>query len=307
MNINLHLLRIFYTVAEQKSFSRAAGLLFISQPAVSRAVRELEHQLGLPLIERGAGGARPGKGMRLTESGQAMFEHARGIFALERAALEDVRARVGLARGRLVIGASTTIAGYWLHDYTARLVRAHPTAALEVRVGNTQGICEQLIDCAIDVALVEGAVSDARIAAVHWRDDELRIVTRPDSMLAKKRKPGLAQLNAETWLLREAGSGTREFSARMMEQHGIQPQRIIEFGSNEGIVRAVAAGVGIAMMPTQVARELYVLKQIKAVNYPHPGAMIRPLFLLTLRGRPLSPLARAFCTLLAPQGGAGRQ
>ena len=304
MNINLHLLRIFFTVAEQKSFSRAAELLFISQPAVSRAVRELEHQLGLPLIERGAGGARSGKGMRLTESGQAMFEHARGIFALERAALEDVRARVGLARGRLAVGASTTIAGYWLPDYAAGLMRAHPAAELEVRVGNTQEICEQLIDCNIDVALVEGAVSDARIASIHWRDDELRIVARPDSAIAKKRKPGIEHLNAETWLLREAGSGTREFSERMMELHGIRPRRSIEFGSNEGIVRAAAAGLGIAMVPTQAAREMYVLKQIRAVNYPRPGALIRPLFLLTLRGRPLSPLAQAFCTLLAPQNGS---
>lgn len=305
MSINLHLLRIFYTVADQKSFSRAAGALFISQPAVSRAVRELEHQLGLPLIERGAGGARPGKAMRLTESGQAMFEHARGIFALERAALEDVRARVGLARGRLAVGASTTIAGYWLPGYAARLMHAHPGAALEVRVGNTQEVCEQLIDCEIDLALVEGAVSDARIAAVHWRDDELRIVARPGSAVARKRTPTVEHLNAETWLLREAGSGTREFSERMMEQHGIQPQRIIEFGSNEGIVRAAAAGLGIAMVPTQAARELYVLKQIKAVNYPRPGALIRPLYLLTLRGRPLSPLAQAFCALLAPQNGSG--
>lgn len=302
--INLHLLRIFHAVAEQKSFSRAAAQLFISQPAVSRAVRELEHQLGLPLIERAAGGARSGKGMRLTESGQAMFEHARGIFALERAALEDVRARVGLARGRLAVGASTTIAGYRLPDYAARLMRVHPAAELEVRVGNTQEICEQLIDCAIDVALVEGAVSDARIAAMHWRDDELRIVARPDSALARRRRPGVEHLNAETWLLREAGSGTREFSERMMEQHGIQPQRVIEFGSNEGIVRAAAAGLGIAMVPTQAAREMYVLKQIKAVNYPHAGTLLRPLYLLTLRGRPLSPLAQAFCALLVPQNGS---
>ncbi len=298
--INLHLLRIFFVVAGQRNFSRAAELLFISQPAVSKAVRELEHQLGLPLIERGPGGARPGKGMRLTESGQAMFEHARGIFALERAALEDVRARVGLTRGQLIIGASTTIAGYWLPGYAARFMSAHPSVRLEVRVGNTQEISGQLIDCTIDVALVEGVVEDARITATHWRDDELRIVARPDSALARKRRPGIEQLNAETWLLREAGSGTREFSERMMKQHLIQPQRIIEFGSNEGIVRAAAAGLGVGIVPTATARELYMLKEIRAVNYPHQGALLRPLFLLTLRDRPLSPLARSFCTMLSP-------
>lgn len=300
--INLHLLRVFFVVAEQRSFSRAAVLLFISQPAVSKAVRELENQLRLPLVERGAGGARPGKGMRLTESGQAMYEHARGIFALERAALEEVRARVGLTRGQLVIGASTTIAGYWLPRYTAQFFREHPSVRLEVRVGNTQEISAQLIDCNIDVALVEGAVSDARIVATHWRDDELRIIAHPDSPLARKRQPGSGHLNAETWLLREAGSGTREFSERMMKQHGIEPQRIVEFGSNEGIVRAAAAGMGVAMVPAQAARELYMLNEVRLVNYPHAGSLLRPLFLLTLRDRPLSPLARAFCNMLAPAG-----
>ena len=106
MSLNLHLLRVFFAVAEQRSFSRAAESLFISQPAVSRAVRELEHQVDLALIERGGGGAKGRRGIRLTESGQALFEHARAIFAMERAASEDIRARVGLKRGTLAVGAS---------------------------------------------------------------------------------------------------------------------------------------------------------------------------------------------------------
>ena len=81
--MNLHLLRIFAAVAEHRSFSRAASALFISQPAVSKAVRQLERQLDLALIERVAGGAGGPRGVRFTESGQALFEHARGIFALE--------------------------------------------------------------------------------------------------------------------------------------------------------------------------------------------------------------------------------
>lgn len=113
-------------VAEHRSFSRAANTSFVSQPAVSKAVRQLEHQLDLALIERGPGGTRGVRGVRLTESGQALFEHARGIFALERAATEEVRARVGLKRGRLVVGASTTIAGYWLPTYAARVCTTGP-------------------------------------------------------------------------------------------------------------------------------------------------------------------------------------
>ncbi len=299
--MNLHLLRVFFEVADRRSFSRAAETLFISQPAVSKAVRELEHQLNLPLIERGAAGNKGARGTRLTESGQAMYEHARSIFALERAAIEDVRARIGLKRGQLIVGTSTTIAGYWLPAYVAGFFQQFPSIQLKVHVGNTMEISAALIDCNIDVALVEGVVDDARIIATHWHDDELRIIAHPGSGIARKRKLGVEDLNREVWLIREPGSGTREVSERVMQAHGIRPSRIIEFGSNEGIARAVAAGLGVAMVPTLVARELLMLHEIKALRYPRDAPLLRPLFFLKLAERPLSPLARAFHEMLESQ------
>ena len=298
--MNLHLLRIFAAVAEHRSFSRAASALFISQPAVSKAVRQLEHQLDLALIERGAGGTRGVRGVRLTESGQALFEHARGIFALERAATEEVRARVGLKRGRLVVGASTTIAGYWLPRYAARFARQLPSVQLQVRVGNTQLVGRALIDCEIDLALVEGQVNDERIATTHWRDDELQIIAHSDAPFARRRSATVEELNAQAWLLREPGSGTREVTDRLMRAQRIEPERTIEFGSNEGIARAVAAGVGLAMLPACVVRELVRMGEVRALARAHASAaaLQRPLYLLQLRERPPSPLARKFCTLL---------
>lgn len=276
-------------------------MLFISQPAVSKAVRQLEHQLDLALIERGPGGTRGVRGVRLTESGQALFEHARGIFALERAATEEVRARVGLKRGRLVVGASTTIAGYWLPAYAARFARQVPSVQLQIRVGNTQAIFRALIDCEIDLALVEGQVNDERIIASHWRDDELQIITQPEAAFARRRSTTPEELNAQTWLLREPGSGTREVTDRLMHAQRIEPERTIEFGSNEGIARAVAAGLGVAMLPACVVRELARMGEVRALTRPHASgaALLRPLYLLQLRERPPSPLAREFCALLA--------
>jgi DNA-binding transcriptional LysR family regulator len=298
--MNLHLLRIFAAVAEHRSFSRAARALFISQPAVSKAVRQLEHQLDLALMERGVRGAGGARGVRLTESGQALFEHARGIFALERAATEEVRARVGLQRGRLAVGASTTVAGYWLPPYTARFARQIPGAQLQIRVGNTEAVAAALIGCEIDLALVEGPVNDARIAATHWRDDELQIIVARDAALARRRKATLEELNAQAWLLRESGSGTREVTDRVMRSRHIEPERTIEFGSNEGIARAVAAGLGVAMLPARVVGELVRMRELKMLTVSHATAssLVRPLYLLQLRERPQSPLAREFCALL---------
>src|SRR5579872_5916517 len=295
MQLNLHLLRIFFTVAGQKSFSTAAGLLRVSQPAVSKAVRELERQLDLPLLERSAAGAR---GVQLTANGAALFEHARGIFALERAATEDIRARIGLQRGRLSIGASTTVAGYWLPPYVAAFSRRFPAIDLKIGVGNTQTVCDGLIGCGFDIALVEGAIQDSRILATHWRDDELRIIASPAAAVARRRRPVLAELEEQVWLLRETGSGTREVTERLMRAHGISPRRTVEVGSNEGIARAVAAGLGIAMLPTCLLGELITLQQVKALSFPDDSALVRPLLLLQLKERAPSPLLRAFREVL---------
>jgi DNA-binding transcriptional LysR family regulator len=295
MHLNLHLLRLFYTVAEQRSFSRAAETLFVSQPAVSKAVRELERQLDLPLLERGPAGA---KGVRLTENGHALFEHARGIFALERAATEDIKARVELRRGRLSVGASTTVAAYWLPIYAAEFVARFPAVDLRIGIGNTQTVGQGLIDCEFDIALVEGVVDDPRIVATHWRNDELRIVTRSGTSHARRRKPTAADLNEQVWLLRESGSGTREVTEQLMRKHGISPKRTMELGSNEGIARGVAAGLGIAMLPVRVVRELILLKQVETLYHPAESGFVRSLFTLQLKERPVSPLVRAFSEVL---------
>lgn len=289
--MNLHLLRIFFAVAEHHSFSRAAEALFISQPAVSKAVRELERQLDLALLERDAAGAR---GVRPTESGQALLEHARGIFALERAAAEDIRARVGLKRGRLTVGASTTVASYWLPPYVAEFMADLPSTQLEIQAANTRAVSRALIECQMDLAVVEGGVDDPRILATHWRDEPLSVIAHPRSAIARKPRPTLADLNGQIWLTREPGSGTREVTERMTAARRIAPERQVIFGSNEGIARAVAGGLGVAMLPACVVKELSTAGAVKEVRLPSGPLPPRALYLLQLKERPLSPLARAF-------------
>jgi DNA-binding transcriptional LysR family regulator len=293
--VNLHLLRIFVAVAEHRSFSRAAEALFISQPAVSKAVRELERQLDLPLIEREIGGTR---GVRPTDGGQALLEHARGIFALERAAAEDIRARLGLKRGRLTVGASTTIAGYWLPSYVAAFMAGRPAIELEIQAANTRAVSQALIECRMDLALVEGAVEDPRILVTRWRDEALCIVAHSGSALARNPRPTFADLNAQMWLMREPGSGTREVTERLLSTCGITRARQIIFGSNEGIARAVAGGLGVSMLPARVVKGLFAAGTVKEVRLPGAPLPPRPLCLLQLKERPLSPLARAFINTL---------
>ena len=190
-HLNLHLLRLFAAVVEHRGFSRAADALFVTQSAVSKGVRELERQLNLALLDRSStdGGRR---GVRLTDAGEALYRHARALFAMEKAALEDVRDRVGLHRGRLRIGASTTVAGYWLPPALARLRRklgnGDDADRRFVRVLSavlTDGL--EPVEAAVREALATGTASDDLILNILARRREpprpLTIITSEDSAL----------------------------------------------------------------------------------------------------------------------------
>lgn len=293
MAINLHLARIFFTVVQEHSFSRAADHLHVSQSAVSKGVKELENQLGISLIDRGGRSSRAG--VILTESGQTLYAHLQGIFALERAAIEDLHARLGLRQGELVIGASTTVAAYWLPPLLAQFQRQHPDIRLTVHVGNTHAISEGLLACQVDMAVVEGEIDDPGIMAEVWQEEPLLIVDAYRTDM-----PDTAQtaqtLSQRVWLIREAGSGTGVAAQHILQEQGIQPRQTIEFGSNEGIARAVSAGMGLALLPGSLVKDLVKLRQLTVI--PFTCHLTRPLFYLRRAKRPLSPAAQAFAALL---------
>ncbi|WP_429216283.1 LysR family transcriptional regulator [Aeromonas veronii] len=290
MVINPHLLRIFYTVSSEGGFSNAATHLCISQPAVSKAVSELERQIGLPLLERGSGRSR--KGIHLTEHGQVLFDHAHAIYMLERAAIDDMQARIGMKKGRLTIGASSTIAGYWFRPYLSKLIQRFPDIDLKITTGNTQYIGQQLLDCQIDIGLVEGTLSDPRLLSCHWHDDELCLIT---SLTSDTYEHDWAQ---HTWLLREPGSGTREATELWLENQGIIPIRCIEYGSTEGIVRAVAEGLGVSLVSSRVVRESGYADDVSVMPI---SIRFRPLFIVLLKDRPISPLVEKCYNILMSQ------
>lgn len=295
--MNLHLLRMFMAVVEERGFSRAAEALHVSQPAVSKAVRELEHQLGLPLLERG--GAR---GLRLTEHGESLHQHARAIFAMERVAAADIRDRVELRKGSLRAGASTTVAGYWLPDAMAAFARRFPDIAFSLQVGNTAGIGHAIAEGQLDVAFVEGVVDDPGIVATPWRDEPLQVVVAAGATLGAKRRASVAELSRQPWLLREVGSGTRQVAQRVLRRRGIRPARLLELGSNEAIARAVAAGAGVALLPAIVVRDLVAMRRVRALRLADDDGLVRPLYRLELANRPRSPALQAFVELVESPG-----
>ncbi|MEO5814989.1 MAG: LysR substrate-binding domain-containing protein [Gemmatimonadaceae bacterium] len=287
MSLNLHHLRLFASVAEQGGFSRAATVLRLSQPAVSKSVRELEREVGSPLFERG------GRTPRLTESGTLLFARARELFAVERTAEEELRALRGLESGVLRIGASTTVITYLLPPYLARFRAAHPNVVLQVASANTRDIARALIERRVDVALVEGPVNDARIDVIPWRDDELVVISSPSHPLSSRKRVALSDLAAESFIVRERGSGTRTVAESALALHGVRLTVAMQLASTEAIKQAVAAGLGLAIVSRSAIDDQLALGRLSIV--PLSGVSLqRSLTELLLIGRPPTAAAAIF-------------
>jgi len=296
--MNLHHLAVFQAVAETGSIRAGAARLRISEPAVSRQVRDFEHRLGTALFDR-----LP-RGMRLTSSGEVLSQYARRIFAIERQAETALAELRNLDAGDLAIGASTTIGNYLLPPILAEYARRHPGIRVELDVGNTEEIQKHLLEDRLDVGLTAGLVGHDDLRASVFMHDRLVVVAAPGFIARNTRSFRVEELADLPWVTREAGSGTRAVLEQALAEHGLKPRQVMALASTEAIKRAVAAGAGIAVVSdATVTTELQQgeLVRLSAQAFP----VRRPLHLLLHRHRQPSRAAAAFLALLTESAHAG--
>jgi DNA-binding transcriptional LysR family regulator len=267
--------------------------LHLSQPAISKGVRDFEAQIGSRLLERGGPG-----GVTLTEPGGLLMRHAAALFAAERAAEEELAALRGLHRGALTIGASTTVATYQLPPLLGAFHKRYPEVELRLTSGNTRMIAELLSARELDIALVEGPVDDPAIEVLPWREEEMVLISAPDHRLARATAPIATKAIAdEIVLIREPGSGTRDVVLAALDAHRIVPRSMLEIGSTEAIKQIVASGVGIAIVSVAAAADQIALGRLATLK-PRNFAVRRMLTRLSLPARQPSAPAAAFNVLL---------
>lgn len=289
--INRNQLAIFHAVAEEGGIGLGARRLHISQPAVSAQIAELESALGVKLFER-----LP-RGVRLTEAGELLAGYARRIALLEAEAEAAIRDLVGLRRGRLAIGASTTIGAYLLPALLRQFRRQYPEISLELEIANTERIQQHLLDGTLALGLTEGLADEQLLEVEVFREDELVPVVGPGHPLTQRRRVTPRAFLSNPLILRERGSGTRKIIEQALAARGFSIGPSLSLGSTEAVKGAVAAGLGVAFVSSlALAPELETgrLHQVGIVGFK----IRRPLHLLRLRGRPLPPSASAFLDLL---------
>ncbi len=241
LRFSLRELEVFCAIARHEHVGRAAEEVALSQSAASQALAQLEKGLGQPLFDR------HGRSLTLNENGRLLLPQARALLA----SAEELQTLLAGGALSLHLGASTTIANYLLPTELARFRAAHPGARVRLKVGNTADVVGAVATMDVDFGLIEGACHHPDLLVQDWRRDELVVIAPPGHPFALHR-PTRAELAAAPWLLREAGSGTREEVERSLLARIGELNVDIELGDSEAIWRAVAAGLGLSCLSRSI-------------------------------------------------------
>lgn len=285
-------LQALVTLAQERSFSKAAHRLRVTQPAVTQHIANLAREVGVQLVD--VVNRRP----VLTEAGLYLADRARTIVdaltALERDMAEFKHARSGTLR----VGATLTIGTYVIPSLLASFLRERPQIRADVHIANTNRIAQSLRAHELGLALVEGIISDERIATLPFLEDELVLITgTAEGPLRDRRRVRAAELSPVPFISRESGSGTRDLGYEALLRTGVRPPIVLELPSGEAILRAVEAGLGAAILSRFTVEREARARTVKVLEITDLR-MRRSLFIAAARGRTLSPLQRAFARIV---------
>lgn len=240
-------IEIFLAVCDHGcNLTKAAKSLYLAQPAVSAAVRELEEHYGIRLFERIS------RRLYITEAGRQFLEYARRISGL----LGDVENQMHHwdEQGILRVGASITIGSQFLPDYAAVFTAMHPGMDLRVQIAPSIQLERMLMDNTLDFALIEGSVHEPNLIVEDYMDDSLMIIGPAVHSGESPRVMDLAEFANERFLLREKGSGTREEFDTILNAAGIFVEPVWEATSTTALVNGVIHGFGITVLPCRMVQ-----------------------------------------------------
>jgi len=303
--MTLDQLRIFLAVAEYSHFTRAAEALYLTQPAVSAAIQNLEEAYAVKLFDR------IGRHIEITEAGKLLQGEAQKI--LDHVALTErgLRELNNLQRGELRLGASLTIGNYWLPDKISRFKLLYPGIFVNCTLANAENICEGTSLGLFDLGLMAGEVKpslkntlDAEVVG----SDRLQIVVGNSHPWFERQEIDIAELATTDWVMREPGSGAQQMFEQALNSWEIDPNQlkvILVLSSSEMVKAAVENGVGAAAIPELMVKkelQLSTLRSLPIVDnrgiYSVNLDIVRPILKLKHRQRFQTQLSKVFEEML---------
>lgn len=287
MNITFRQLQVFEAVARHLSFTHAAEELFLTQPAVSMQVKQLESAVGIPLYEQ------LGKSIHLTEAGKLMFRYSTEIRSQVNEAEKELDDLKGTEGGLLQIAVASTV-----NNFAARLLsefcQQYPRIRVSFDVTNRATLLKKLEANESDLALMGSPPGDMDLIGEPFMDNPLVVIAPPSHPLVGEKDIPLKKLKDDPLLMREVGSGTRVAMERFfLEKKNFKLISSIEMNSNEAIKRSVEAGLGLGIVSLhtiELEKELGRLEILDVRSFP----IVRQWYIVYRKGKRLSIAAESF-------------
>ncbi len=288
MDVTLNQLEALRRVARTGSFSRAARGLHVTQPAVSQQIAALQRALGVQLVEIVRN--RP----VLTDAGRFVAERAEIVGRQMEVLVRETMDYRNAERGSLQLAATLTIGNYLLPGVLARFLNARPYVVPSVDVVNTAAAVRAVSDGVVHLGLVEGNVHDENFETCAFARDRMALIApAAGHRFSNAASVQSTDLRDEPFVSRERGSGTRDLGYQLLLERGVEPKLVLELPGGEAILRAVEAGLGVAILSERVVDRALAAKTVRAIPIVDLE-LERSFMLVHLRGRTLPPLARAF-------------
>ena len=295
MNVTMRQLSVFEAAARLLSYTRAAKELHLSQPAVSMQIRQLEDQAGLQLFEK------LGRKLHLTEAGRELFQYTRSILHDLHEAEEVMEALKGLNTGQLNIGVASTV-NYFAPRLLAAFSQRYPGISLSLEANNRENLIHMLNANEKDLVLMGRPPEQIDLESELFLENPLVVIAPPEHLLAKEHSIPLQRLAEETFVMREAGSGTRAAMERFFSEQGITLKTGMQMTRNEAIKQAVRAGLGLSIVSIHSIELELETKRLVVLDVD--GLPIkRHWFLVYRHGKRLSPAAGAFKDFVLAEAG----
>ncbi len=291
---SLNSLLVFHEVAKHKSFSKAAEELFISQPAVTKHVKELERKVGIGLVQRRRGG------FALTEAGKVIFKYTHKISSH----LMEIENLLGNLKkdyqGILRIGTTESYSKGLMPKLLSAFQASFPFMKIALDVGNSEEIEKSLLAYKNDLGLIAGIKMSPRFESIPFLKEELVLIVSPNHSLAKKQAVSLKELGRYPLIIRAKGSTTRKIILQAFKEAGIHPSLLIEAGSSEFIKQWVSEGKGVSIIVKRAVEDEEKRGIIKTI--PLFEKLYLKVAFIYLKEAKSNPAIKTFVNFIEDQG-----
>jgi DNA-binding transcriptional LysR family regulator len=284
-------LKVFCDLAETESFTKAAQINSVTQSAVSQQISSLERTFKSLLIERSK------KKFRLTREGQVLYDYSKQIIQTFDALGSHLQDLKNIISGTIRLATIYSIGLHDLPPYIKKYMKSYPTVNVHVEYRGANQVYEDVLGNVVDLGLIAYPLKDSKLEIIPLRKEPLVLVCHPEHQFTKKKSIKLKSLEGQKMISFEPDTPTRKALDRILKEHGVGVQHVMEFDNVETVKRAVEIDAGISIVPQgSVSQEID--KQTLAVVKIEDGEFFRPIAAIYKKNRVLSPALKQFLAML---------